>query len=200
MSLKVQQADKDNAEVRYWISTPPQFHLDKYLLYLKAWGCGVTDPVDSILEIGIGPYSGFLPLMVARRKVGLDPCISRYRNAGVFRECPGVGYVDSHLEEFETAEKFERIVTADVLDHGALGFHCIPGIVAMLKPGGKLYIHVQLRTPHYLNSIHDHCLTLDQLDEALKRTTLIEERRDVYPRDITEEYPYGAVVGVWRRP
>lgn len=201
MNLRVEQADKDNANVRFWVgrSTKTQYHLDKYGDYLNAWGCGVTDPVDSILEIGVGPYGGFLPLIKARRKVGLDPCISRFREAGILREYADVEYVDQHLEEFASTEKFDRIVTADVLDHGRLGFGNIPSIAAMLKPGGKLYIHVQLRPAKYLNSGHDHCLTLEQLDAALKDTTLVEQRRELYPHDILNDSPFPAVVAVWSK-
>ena len=181
-NLKKEQADKDNAEVRYWKgrTAEVQYHLDKYRLYLDAWGLGVTDPVDSVLEIGVGPLGGFLPMIEARRKVGLDPCISRYREAGVLREYGDVEYVDSHLEEFKTDEKFDRIITADAIDHGKLGFHSIPGIAKMLKPAGMLYVHVQMRSPQYRNSVHDHCLTLEQLDAALAKTKLVELKRDVY--------------------
>lgn len=184
---------KDVYELNYWLETNPEMHLSKYPLYLREWG---YEQVDSILEIGCGPYGGFLPIIDAMRKVGVDPLIDEYRKAGIFRG-NGEEYHSCRFEDFVTNEKFDAVLCADTLDHGDLDFSFIPQIAEFLKPGGLMYLHVHLRPARLMNPGHDHRLEESELDAVLG--DLIEIKRKIFPRDIDGKY-CAALVGVWKSP
>lgn len=187
-------------ELQYWQNADLAHHRAKMSLYLWAWGCYKGCP-DSALDIACGPLGGVLPLLVrARRRVGVDPLCDEYRAAGILQADPGIEYVSAHFEEWNTEERFNAIFSADGLDHGELGFVLIPRLADMLNPGGRLYLHVNMRAPDQLNAIHDHALNLSDLDAALARTQLIELRRDIYPQDVDGAYDCPSLVGVWERP
>ena len=186
--------EKDRRELAYWLRTDPEIHLAKSRMYLDRWG---YEDVDSVLEIGTGPFSGFGPFIKANRKLGLDPLLNAYRTGGVFRMCEDMQYSDAYFEDFETDERFDAVLTSDCIDHGDMDFRVVPKLASFLKPGGKLYIHVHLRPPGKLNRIHDHSLKVEQLDEELKKTALIEEKREILPKDIDGKF-CPALMGVWR--
>lgn len=188
--------EKDRLELLFWTRIDPAMHLAKYELYMAEWG---YEDADSVFEIGVGPYSGFLPYIKASRKVGLDPLIEAYRDAGIFRECTDVEYVCKYFENFDTVEKFDAVLCADTLDHGDLDFHVVPRIASFLKPGGKFYLHVHLRPKNKLNLIHDHSLKAEKLNEALQKTALVEDKRVILPNDIDGKF-CEALVGVWHLP
>jgi trans-aconitate methyltransferase len=164
------------------------------------WAFGFYRQADSVLEIGTGPLGGFLPFVKAKRRVGVDPCYGLYQESGVLRLYPGVQYITEHFESWATNETFDLIFSSDSLDHGEMGFNLIPRIAEKLNPGGRFYLHVNLRTSDRLNQVHDHCLTVEDLDRALAHTGLIELRRDFYESDIDGSFAVNTLVGVWEKP
>ena len=198
----------DQHELNYWRNASPQLieeERGRLSIYLRAFGLpkyngastAVAD-VKSILEIGVGPLGGVLPLLPARRKVGIDPLFSAYREIGLFKEQPGIEYVESYFEQWCTEERFEQIVSTNALDHGNLSFQIIPAIARLLAPRGRFYLHVHLRTPELLNAGHDHLMTIESLEEALQQTSLVEIKRNIYEHDIDGQF-CRALVAIWEQ-
>lgn len=190
---------KDEMEIQYWKQADLECHRAKMSIYL--WAFGFYGMPESILEIACGPLGGILPLLIrAKRRVGIDPLCDEYRACGLMSDAPGVEYISAHYEEWATDEKFDAVFACDALDHGEMGFFLVPKLASMLNPGGRLYVHVNLRPTSKLNAIHDHKLTIEQLDAALKKTALVELRRDIYPEDVDNSYDCPTLVGVWELP
>lgn len=153
----------------------------------------------SILEVGTGPWWGLLPHIRADKKTGVDPLYPAFDAVSVLADRDGIQAVGEPFEHWETNEQFDAIFTTNALDHGEMGFYLIPKMWRLLKPGGRLFLHVHLRPKDLLNLVHDHSLTEAQLDQHLSYTDLIEERRRIYGRDVDGEF-CEALVGVWRKP
>jgi SAM-dependent methyltransferase len=194
---------KDELELAYWQQANIEEHRAKLALYL--WAFGEFRYPDRVLEIGCGPLGGFLPLLSrATIRLGVDPLVNEYRRAGLLQDDDGIAYVAARFEEWATAKRikvlelFDAIFSADSLDHGEMSFYLIPRIAELLAPGGRFYLHVHLRPGDLINLIHDHSLTIAQLDAALARTDLVELRRDIYPSDVDGGF-CEAVVGVWEK-
>jgi len=187
---------KDQHELSFWrregAREMPE-HRRTLLAYMEWFGVRAA---DSVLEVGIGPGGGIIPHLPARRKVALDPLISEYvKDCGLIL-LPGIEYATSRFEDWQTEETFDAIVSTNTIDHGELGFHIMPRFRSLLKPGGRLYLHVHLRPEELLNTGHDHSLTVEQLDEALIGSGLNELRREVLPADL-DGWPCPTLMGVW---
>lgn len=183
---------KDRYELAYWRGTDLDMHRRKMPMYLAAWG---YEDVDSVLEIGTGPLGGFLPIIQAKRKAGIDPLYEGYESAGLLERCDAE-YICARFEEFETDERFDAVLSADGLDHGEMGFAVIPKIRRLLKPGGAFYMHVHIRPKHLLNFAH---APMREADLGGHLGDLIEVRREILPNDIDGRY-CAALVGVWKSP
>ena len=190
---------KDAYELEYWKSTDPIKHLRKYEMYLERWKFWHSH--RKVIEIGTGPYSGFLPFVTAEHKVGVDPLYDAYKQAGIFLRYPGIQYRCSGLEDVKPStglQGFDALLCADCLDHGDLDFRMIPKLSALLIWGGKIYLHVHLRPKNKLNMAHDHAMLESDLDEALAKTTLKEVRREILPTDIDGKF-CPALMAVWSK-
>ena len=191
---------KDWHELHFWQTTQ---HRDlccsRLPRYLEVFGIDPQTNLGEVLEIGTGPFGGVLPLICASRKVGIDPLCSEYRKLGTLKEAPGVEYVEAYFEEWQTGDRFDTIIAIDALDHGEMGFQLLPRIFDLLRPGGRLYLHVHFRPKEYLNLIHDHPMTEEDLERHLSQTAFVEEKRQFYENDVGGDF-CRALVGVWRRP
>ncbi len=186
-------------ELQYWQQADLPSHRAKLSLYL--WAFGFYRNPASVLEIGCGPLGGVLPLITrAQRRVAVDPLCEAYREAGMLPLDSGIEFISEHFEEWKSSEKFDAIFAADALDHGEMGFFLMPRFAEMLTPGGRLYVHVNMRPAERLNALHDHPLTIGNLDAALAHSKLVELRRDIYPNDVDGAYECPSLVGVWERP
>ena len=191
---------KIDFELEYWLTADRAGHERRYRAILDMWG--LTE-ADSILEIGTGPFSGVLPYVKARRKVGVDPLYRTYQEFGLFRADKGIEYAGV---EFEGGATFTRelgplhaIVTMNALDHGGSDFHAVERVGSMLEKGGRFYLHVHLRTSEQLNVGHDHCLTLEALHEALALANLRTVWEQDLDRDPIEFCEYRTVIGVYEK-
>lgn len=199
MSLVLTQ--KDLLELKYWLRLTAEEAAEERAMsqrYLAALRIP-RDMDGQVLEIGTGPLWGLLPYLTAERRCGIDPLYPAYYAAGILEERRGIFQVDECFERWDTNETFDAIVTTNALDHGEMGFYLLPKIARLLKPGGRLYLHVHLRTAENLNLIHDHALCPEDLDRSLAYTDLIEERREVREQDLGGA-ELRALLGVWRRP
>lgn len=197
---------KDLLELKFWLTCDKNEERVKNYNYLDLFGVPKKAPAPwifgeqtSVLEIGTGPMWGLLPYMAADRKVAIDPMINAYDALGILEDRVDIQYYSEEFEKWDVNDKFNAIVCANSLDHGEMGFHLMPKFSALLKSGGYLMIYVQLRRQEDLNLIHDHCLTIEQLNRNLSYTDLKEIKRNVL--EIDQDPPFcPSVIGIWQKP
>lgn len=194
---------KDLLELKFWLMCDMEEERNKNKQYIDLFGITSTPwkfgKQVSVLEIGTGPNWGLLPYISADRKVAVDPLINTYEALGILEERNGTHFYSEPFEKWDTNDKFNAVLCANALDHGEMGFHLMPKLSALLKSGGYLLLHVQLRPKELLNLIHDHSLTIEQLDRNLAFTDLVEVKREIIDPDFAPPF-CPAVVGVWRKP
>jgi hypothetical protein len=209
---------KDLLELKFWLTCDIEGECKKTTEYLnlfeltnsvqvpwvestrRLWKASLHNPFKtSILEVGTGPCWGVLPYLKADRIVGVDPLYRAYEALGILEDRGEIQYYSEAFDRWDTNDKFSAIFCANALDHGEMGFHLLPKFARLLYPGGHLFIHVQLRRLDQLNLIHDHVLTIDQLDRNLGFTDLVEVKRTILEKDFDAPY-CPALVGIWRKP
>jgi len=190
---------KDLLELKFWLTCDVQQELKENLRCRDLFGLSAVNinQSSSVLEIGTGPNWGLLPFINADRRVAVDPLINLFDASGILAERGDIQYYSEAFERWDTDEKFDVIFCINALDHGEMGFHLLPKLSAILKSKGRLFIYVHLRPPELLNLIHDHCLTVEQLDRNLRFTDLIEIGRKF---EIESVLQCQALIGVWRKP
>lgn len=197
---------KDLLELKYWIRADLLEDIDgreaqkrRQSEFMCAFGWPYAP--ETVLEIGTGPYWGMLPLFTSELRIAVDPLIEVFDQAGILEERGDIRYFAEPFEQWEPgAYTFDAILCANALDHGDMGFHLLPKISRLLKPGGRFYLHVHLRPPELLNLLHDHSLTTDQLDRHLSYTPLVEVRREIHARDDISGWDCPTLIGIWEKP
>lgn len=197
-------SQKDLLELKYWVAPDCAREVDLRNRYVAAFGgqeflARMSGPGKAVLEIGTGPWWGLLPLLGAGKRIAVDPLIDAFDAAALLAEREDIQYYSERFEWWDSNDLFDAVISTNALDHGEMGFYLLPKMAKLLKPGGRIYLHVQMRPPELLNLIHDHALTLDQLDKHLSYTALREVSREVFPKDVNGEF-WPAVVGVWEMP
>jgi SAM-dependent methyltransferase len=211
---------KDLLELKYWIRAellpgesietgsahPDSKEAQKAMQerYLREFRIGSLPgyPAISVLEIGAGPYWGMLQhLYFADRRIAVDPLINAFEQLGLLEERGDIQFYSEPFEQWDPSEyAFDAILCANALDHGEMGFHLLPKISRLLKPGGSFYLYVHLRPKELLNLLHDHSLTLESLDKHLSYTPLIEVRREIRERDDIAGWDCPTLIGIWQKP
>ena len=193
-------SQKDLLELKFWYSADMEYQLNKMKLYLEALDVPEQTKFKSVLEIGCGPHLGILPLVDSEVKVAVDPLLDAYYATSLldFKQHPEIILFSKPFEDWDTAYKYEAIFCLDALDHGEMGFQLLPKIINLLAPGGRFYLHVHFRPKDYINLIHDHQLTEQQLDDTLSSLNLIEVKRKIYENDIDGQFCQ-ALVGIWEK-
>ena len=97
----------------------------------------------SILDLGCGPRGSLEWATGAKRRVGLDPLARQYRRLSGSKH--QMEYVTGHCEKIPYAnESFDVVSSFNSLDHVDDLENCIGEIIRILKPGGLLFIIVDI--------------------------------------------------------
>jgi ubiquinone/menaquinone biosynthesis C-methylase UbiE len=102
----------------------------------------------NILEIGCGPI-GIISYINIGNRYGLDPLEKFYRSNETLTKLrnPGVQYLEGAGERIPFEENFFDLVISDnVLDHVYNTHAVMNEVLRVLKPGGCLYLIVNVRT------------------------------------------------------
>jgi SAM-dependent methyltransferase len=206
----VNLSQKELLELKFWIRAellegPDGRGAQKWMQdrYMVAFGCleGLPVATGSVLEIGTGPYWGMLPNIAASLRIAIDPLIDAFCQLGLLEERGDIRYYSEPFEQWDASEYlFDAVLCANALDHGEMGFHLLPKIARILKPGGCFYLYVHLRPPELLNLLHDHALTVEALDRHLSYTPLVEVRREIRERDEIAGWNCPTLIGIWQKP
>jgi SAM-dependent methyltransferase len=205
-------SQKELLELKYWIRAelldgPDGLAAQKAMQLQYVRSLGLSDSLESpdaaVLEIGAGPCWGMLPsFRWTGLCVAVDPLFEAFGHLGLLEneERGDIRYYSAPFEQWDTDLTFDAILCANALDHGEMGFHLLPKIARLLKPGGRFYLYVHLRPPALLNLLHDHSLTLESLDKHLSYTHLVEVSREILGRDDIADWNCPTLIGIWQKP
>lgn len=154
---KASQPATGEGERAYWSSL--KWQEMSYEVRLSEWKRHLAElhiPFDSfreqaILDVGCGPV-GIVYFLEARRRVGLDPLAAHYAQWN--------GYWGKRAELIQADaasmpladESFDSVFCTNVLDHTFNPSGVLREINRILKPGGRLVLHVDLDSP--LRKLH----------------------------------------------
>lgn len=191
---------KTALELEYWKSVKKIDFSVRYKKLLNIWG--ISKDLGEVLEIGTGPRGGVLPFVKGKKKLGLDPLYIEFKTNDLLTKFPDIKYQVGCIENITLKDTFDTILTSDSLDHGKSNFRSFGKITTLLKPGGRLFLHVHLRKPEQLNQGHDHALTLKQYYTNATANDLKELWQHIYetdPLDSTHN-PYKTLVSCLEKP
>lgn len=157
---------------------------DAYVRSLKEFGVKPEDYKNkNILEIGTGPFGGFLPYFQSKVKVSVDPMHDVYRDDEIFIGFKDITYVTEEFEKATFDTKFDAVFCKNALDHGDMSFATLKDIAKVMAPGGKFYLMVNLRLPSELNACHDHSLTIEDFRKYAQESGLTVLKEDIWEND-----------------
>jgi hypothetical protein len=111
-----------------------------------------------------------------------------------FPDQPDIEYINNYFLQRKLDKKYDLIFAKNSLDHGELGFKTLPEIAALLRPNGKLYLHVHLRKPHQLNEGHDILMTREDFDKYSLEAGLTVVKEEIFKQDPTEICAYNTLM------
>ncbi|OFX13196.1 MAG: hypothetical protein A2Z18_11040 [Armatimonadetes bacterium RBG_16_58_9] len=185
-------------ELDYWLESTREQNDARQKRLLDLWG---FRGAPSVLEIGTGPYGGCLPQIESGDKVAADPLFLQFEAAGLYVRSLDWVALPICIEAMEKwPEQCDAVLCANTLDHGDSDWSAVDIVARLLKPGGRFYLHVNLRTPEQLNEGHNHVLQYSDLEEAIQKAGLCRIRSEKYDYDPVEYADYETVIGIFEKP
>jgi SAM-dependent methyltransferase len=185
---------KNEYELNYWNNQRDIDMSDRYLKIKSLWGIDTLS--GDILEIGAGPRNGLLPLFEGN-KTSLDPLNSDYIKQGLLAPRSDIEYITGSIENTTLNKKYDYVLCANSLDHGESDFSSMNIIKDLLKPRGKFYLLVHLRTREQLNEGHNRFMDLKEYENNLNGFN--EIFRKIYEKDPTGDGDYRTLVSCLER-
>lgn len=179
--------EKEESELEFWLTWKGKRTAQrekKWQMALDLFDVRDKD-MGVVLEIGTGPECGLLPNLKAKRKIGLDPLYREYEAHGLLWHFSDIELIVGLIEHAKPSDfpvSFDNVFTIGTLDHGESCFRSLRNIANLLKPSGKLYLHVHLRKPGEGDAVHNALQFEDYAVEA-RIAGLKEIWRVVYPGD-----------------
>lgn len=155
---------KAEYELHYWRESGIQRGIGVYLRYFEMFGLVADDFADlDVADVGCGPLGGILSILPAYGlRIGVDPLLVDYAAGGMLSALPWIGWYGCRAAELPDAlyRRFDAVFSVNALDHdirpGKASFAAgYERLRALVKPGGRLFVYVHLRTAGQLNQGHD---------------------------------------------
>jgi SAM-dependent methyltransferase len=154
---------------------------------------------QSVIEIGAGPYPNVAAAPRWRRAVAVDPIARAYAEEGILPAAAShVTYIEAPGERVPLASEFaDLVIIENALDHVSDPAAVLSEIGRLLRPGGLLWLLVDLST--YSDHMHPH-----PFDEERVRALLAAGGFDVVSDRVSDHksHPkaYGEYRGLLRKP
>jgi len=154
---------------------------------------------QSVVEIGAGPYPAVAAAPLWRRAVAIDPLAKGYADEGLLPPAAShITYIEAPGERVPLPAAFaDLIIIENALDHVSSPQAVLAEIVRLLRPGGLLWLLVDLST--YSDHMHPH-----PFDEQRVRSLLRQAGFDVVTDRVSDHksHPkaYGEYRGLLRKP
>jgi ubiquinone/menaquinone biosynthesis C-methylase UbiE len=151
-----------------WQRMPAAQRLSEWERHVRDLGLSLSDFAnDHVLDVGCGP-TGIVYFMPAARRVGLDPLGEFYEQWNGFYGEP-IELVASQAESMPfNDQSFDTVFCINCLDHSRDANAVIREIARVIKPRGRLVVHVDLDSP------------LRKLHKRIKKTC-----RELHPLSLT---------------
>lgn len=140
-------------ELSYWKKAGLAKGADFYGGYLKAFGLRDDEFLRlSVGDFGCGPFGGILSALKGLEAAyPIDVLADEYNSWGT--SASRIFAFDGCLTPVST-ECCDVMFSANALDHTPDPTNSISEIFRILKPGGRLYVHVHLRADSEINKAH----------------------------------------------
>jgi len=164
----------------------------RFALYpLWATQFGFKGPAIGVkmLDIGCGPLCGMLSIFPRASGVGIDPLAALYNEVWA---SPYVIYnwVEAEKQLMCRGKQWADMAWCiDVLDHCKEPASVLECTARLLKPGGLLYLYVDMRPEAKRNLLHPNPMTAERLRCLLKPEWEIREEREYKLDPVKGRYP-----------
>jgi SAM-dependent methyltransferase len=193
---KVHAMLKSDYEMKYWRITGMKKGSDIYRKYIHMFNPRLTRG-SKVIDIGCGPFGGICSKIESvKEKVGLDTLKNEFGT--LYKPISDIKMVQGNSESIPYPDNyFDAVFCTNVLDHTINPEKSLKEMHRILKPGGKLYLHVHIREKEQLNIGHPYLigrnLLLKWLDNIFGMKT---DRLDfVNEIDIINGDPYITLMG-----
>ena len=151
--VKAGQLSATGSEIRYWQETGLEKGTQIYLRYLQLFGLRPSDlEGKSVADFGCGPFGGILSALPA--------CHAAYPIDILADEYNAWGNSRHRIYRFDGGKTDVRVATCDAvfctnaIDHTSEPELIVREVFRILRPRGKLFLHLHLRNKDQVNKIH----------------------------------------------
>ena len=136
------------------------FFVSDYTMESLAW--------KTVIDVGCGPHGGVFMYRVWPRMIGIDPLWKEYARSGVIPPPYAMERVTGTFTDLGTDVKADAVFCTDALSYIPRPELFFMEVRRIMKPGGLLFIHCNLRGVKQLNEDHPHLHTALTFDEAIE--------------------------------
>ena len=163
--------DSQENELEYWkgivqVDGEPgrcEYYLSEFARYFD-------HPEKSIvLDVGAGPR-GILRLLNPRIGIAVDPLMDSYEKGGYSFQDQQIVPINSKAEKIPLLVNYaDYVFSTNVLDHVQDASKVFSEMVRIVKPGGKIFIIVDLRDRDQTDQYHKVCLNESYFERLIQQ-------------------------------
>jgi 2-polyprenyl-3-methyl-5-hydroxy-6-metoxy-1,4-benzoquinol methylase len=163
-------------------------------------------PHHTICDLGCGPAGIFIALP-QNKVTGVDPLIKEYEQHTPFfsrQDYPNVNFVQSTMEEFSSAEKFDAVFCLNAINHVSSIERAFDVLCALPKQGSPVVLSIDAHNHSFFkwlfrlipgDALHPHQYDLNEYKDFLEKRGLKAEK----PIQLKQEFFFTHYVLVAKR-
>ena len=133
---------------------------------------GLSFKGKTVVDVGCGTR-GILPIISARRRIGVDPTIEEVKNQ--FRFYEGAEYISEKIEDCTLPDNIADIITCNnTLNHVENPELALAQMRRILKPGGLLLLEVFIEPRNIAHTYEFTDYTLHRLVEGFFKPVMVK--------------------------
>ena len=184
------------SEIRYWEEKGIHLGTNIYDRYLTAFKLSAGDLASkSIADFGCGPFGGILAIVETLTAFPIDVLADEYNNWG--HSAFPVYLFDGKTIAIEDGV-CDIVFCTNALDHTPNPQPSVKEIIRILKPGGRVFLHVHLRRPYELNKAHPVSWSVEFAHQQFAELEVVWEKE--HSNDWINDKPYRMLLSEFRKP
>jgi SAM-dependent methyltransferase len=142
-------------ELKYWEKTGIKKGNSFYQDYLQKFSFDLNTVKSDLViaDFGCGPFGGMCTLFPTNKTYPIDILAKQYNNFDDF-EKPYIFGFDGRVCEELADHSIDCLFCCNAIDHTDFPEYIVAEIYRLLKVGGKIFLHVHLRTEDEVNKGH----------------------------------------------